>query len=343
MLNAIPFFITRLEGSPFKNTFGSFLTTAFTIANFVFLAHGTATVKKVRIRRTKLLCLVADCMQASHERRGFISIVSLAVLVALLTLSTYLHVSSGLFFTFVLLNGVAQAAAGSYLQTSIVAVASLFGPIAMQSVMSGQAAVAVAISIVQLVSTYISVHASKSSSADRVTLTSEPEEQSAFMFFSISTLFLILSAAAQAWLFRLPAYKSIVSEFNHITHIAHEDSDNNLETSNLVSSSPTLSSDSKDGFAQVVRVAKTNSIFNIAVAYVFVITLVRINFVEGIRIFNLTNAVIGCLPFHHALYPIYQSLDPSTHIQCNSLLGDEYRRLDRSLHVLYSTAHDLVW
>ncbi|KAK7695562.1 hypothetical protein QCA50_000198 [Cerrena zonata] len=233
MITAIPYFVARLNGSPFKSTFGSSLTTTFTVANFVFLAHATATVKK-----------------ASNARRGFVSIICLAALVGLLTLSTYVHVAAGLFFAFVLLNAIAQAAAGSYLQTAIVAVASLFGPSAMQSVMSGQGAVGVAISLVQAISAYTSVHSQSSSETD-VTLTSEPEERSAFMFFSISTFFLLVSAGAQAWLFRLPAYKSIIGQFNHISH------EEGLETSNLVPHAPTTVS-AKDRRSQIIRVAKTN-------------------------------------------------------------------------------------
>ena len=200
------------------------------------------------------------------------SIICLAILVGLLTLSTYVHVPAGLFFAFVLLNGIAQAAAGSYLQTAIVAVASLFGPTAMQSVMSGQGAVAVAISLVQAISAYTSVRGQPSSESDNnpITLTSEPEEQSAFMFFSISTVFLLVSAGAQAWLFRLPSYKSIIGQFNHINH---EGVDSGLETSNLVPHSPT-DTDNKERRSQIIRVAKTNGIYNFAVAYVFIITLV---------------------------------------------------------------------
>lgn len=203
------------------------------------------------------------------------SIIFLAVLVGMLTLSTYFHVPAGLFFAFVLLNGVAQAAAGSYLQTAIVAVASLFGPTAMQSVMSGQGAVGVAISLVQAISAYTSVHRQPSSETN-VTVVSEPEEQSAFMFFSISTLFLLVSAAAQAWLFRLPAYKSIVGQFNQISH---EEADAGLETSSLVSH-PHRTADIEKRRSQILRVAKTNGVYNFAVAYVFLITLVCTQYLE---------------------------------------------------------------
>ncbi|KAJ7591507.1 hypothetical protein C8J56DRAFT_1047713 [Mycena floridula] len=57
--------------------------------------------------------------------------------------ASVIQFSSGLFFAFVLLN----AGCGAYLET-----ASRFGPTAMQTIMSGQAAVAVTVSSVQVVS-----------------------------------------------------------------------------------------------------------------------------------------------------------------------------------------------
>lgn len=48
MITATPYFLSRLEGSSVKGTFSSYLSTAFTIPNLLFLAHATATSKKVR-------------------------------------------------------------------------------------------------------------------------------------------------------------------------------------------------------------------------------------------------------------------------------------------------------
>ena len=48
LITATPYFLTRLEGSSLKSTFSSYLSTTFTVANFAFLAHATATTKQVR-------------------------------------------------------------------------------------------------------------------------------------------------------------------------------------------------------------------------------------------------------------------------------------------------------
>ena len=47
IITATPYFLSRLDGTPLKSTFSSYLSTTFTAANFGFLAHATATAKKV--------------------------------------------------------------------------------------------------------------------------------------------------------------------------------------------------------------------------------------------------------------------------------------------------------
>jgi len=47
VITAMPFFLSRLSESPLRSTFASYLTTSFTFANFLFLAHATATSKQV--------------------------------------------------------------------------------------------------------------------------------------------------------------------------------------------------------------------------------------------------------------------------------------------------------
>lgn len=81
----------------------------------------------------------------------------------------------GAFAVFALLTGVAMAGASFYLQMSVVAVASLLGPPAMQSVMSGQAIVAIVISVVQLLGAMASVLAS----SDPILATVEQTESDA--------------------------------------------------------------------------------------------------------------------------------------------------------------------
>jgi equilibrative nucleoside transporter 1/2/3 len=48
LITALPFFLSRLSGSPFQETFSSYLSITFLSADFIFLAHATATSKTVR-------------------------------------------------------------------------------------------------------------------------------------------------------------------------------------------------------------------------------------------------------------------------------------------------------
>ncbi|GJE84933.1 equilibrative nucleoside transporter 1 [Phanerochaete sordida] len=236
LITASPYFLSRVAGSPLRDTFSSYLSTTFTVANFFFLAHATATEK-----------------QSTNSRRALLSIAALTILTLMLTLSTYFHPSAEVFFVFTILNGVAQAAAGSYLQTSVIAVASLFGPTALQSMMSGQAAIAVAVSGVEVVSAAISL---RNPPAPGAAVDAEPEEKSAFLFFALSTLFYLVSAAAHMQLTRIPAYHELVGRFNHASHqVGGSDSAREEKRS------------------QLLRIAKTNVVFNFSVAYVFITTL----------------------------------------------------------------------
>lgn len=158
-----------------------------------------------------------------------------------------------------MLNAIAQAVAGSYLQTSIIAVASLFGPTALQALMSGQAAIAVAVSGVEVVSAAISLH---NPPAPGIVMESEPEEKSAFLFFAFSTLFYLVSAWAHVQLTRLPAYHDLVGRFSHASH--------------QTTASESIHEEKK---SQIIRISKANMIFNFSVAYVFIITLVRTPYV----------------------------------------------------------------
>ncbi|KAI0650151.1 nucleoside transporter-domain-containing protein [Trametes meyenii] len=250
IITATPYFLSRLEGTSLKSTFSSYLSTTFTAANLAFLAHATITAKT-----------------ASNTRRVLYPLGFLAVLSFTFTMSTYAHPAPGGFFAFVLLNAVGQAAAGSYLQTAVVAIASLFGPAAMQAVMSGQAAVAVAISGVQVMSAAASVRGTR---PEAVVLSSEPEEKSAFIFFGLSTVFLVVCAVVHIWLVSLPAYKSVVARAASHRRARSQEAAALLEESSDMSADHHRKVDEKH---HVVRVAKANGVFNVAVAYVFIVTL----------------------------------------------------------------------
>ncbi|KAJ7755653.1 nucleoside transporter-domain-containing protein [Mycena maculata] len=251
MITATPFFLSRLTNSPLKLTFSSYLSCAFTASNFIFLARATITSK-----------------QSSPSRRVLITTLCLSFLTFLLTISTFIPTNPNVFFAFVLLDGVFQAALGAYLQTAIIVIASLFGPTAVQALMSGQAAVAVAVSGVQVFSAVASVWGQSRESISTYVSNGEPEERSASIFFGLSTVFLIVTAAAHGWLVTMPAYKAVAGSLENQKVVC--ESGNSDELRGLVSSGR---DDSLDEKGHILRVAKANVIYEIAVSYVFVVTL----------------------------------------------------------------------
>jgi equilibrative nucleoside transporter 1/2/3 len=158
-----------------------------------------------------------------------------------------------LFFAFVLLNGISQAALGAYLQTAVIIIASLFGPTAVQATMSGQAAVAVAVSGVQVFSAAVSVWGLSREKIAAYVSNGEPEERSAFVFFGLSTVFLIIAAAANGWLVTMPAYKAVAGSLEQQKDVSEDGSSDELR--GLVSAGRNERSGAK---GQILRVAKAN-------------------------------------------------------------------------------------
>jgi equilibrative nucleoside transporter 1/2/3 len=195
----------------------------------------------------------------------------LALLTFLLTLSTFIHLSDGLFATFIITTAIALACCGAYLQTSVVAVASLFGPTAIQSLISGQAVVAVILSAVQLISATGSLHASQTGPAEGVA-----ETKSARLFFGISTSFLFACGAANAWMTRLPSFKAVVPDDDEPWIRRRLSLSADLRSPRPPSlGSPLLGApDSKANWDRILSVARRNILYEIAVAYVFMTTLV---------------------------------------------------------------------
>ncbi|KAF9268243.1 hypothetical protein L218DRAFT_954605 [Marasmius fiardii PR-910] len=252
LITATPYFLSRLANTPLQSTFNSYLSITFTISNFIALGHATWTSK-----------------ESSPSRQTTISLLWLSLLCFLLTLSTLVEVSAGVFFAFVILNGIAQATAGSYLQTSIIAVASRFGHPAVQALLSGQAAVAVAVSTVQVLSAAASVSSETKSSSIPTSRDHEPEERAAFIFFALSTVFLLASVAAQWWLVTLPQYYIVAGSLEAGRKVGRE-AGSSAETQALFSEGR---SDPIREKSRIKRVAKANTLYEIAIAYVFVVTL----------------------------------------------------------------------
>lgn len=153
-----------------------------------------------------------------------------------------------------------------YLQTSAVGTASLFGPAAVQALMSGQAAVAVVVSGTQLLSAATSLWGTPREQF-YVTGDGRAEERAAFLFFGLATIFLFATTGAHAWLTTMPVYKAVMrpSEVDNATAEERQ----GLFSAGLGGGRGVIDSKSK-----IWRVAKANAIYEAAVAYVFIVTLV---------------------------------------------------------------------
>jgi hypothetical protein len=139
-------------------------------------------------------------------------------LVALL-ISTFLDSTPVPFFLFSIAVGAVQASSGAYLLTSVVAYGAYFGPLCMQSIMSGQAAVAVVVSSVQLIITLLTMgrkKASSSASVPHISANREartPISTSASYFFSFATLGLFISYIFYRRLTRMSLFRRTVAKF----------------------------------------------------------------------------------------------------------------------------------
>lgn len=197
----------------------------------------------------------------------------LVVLNFLLTLSTFFKPTPGIFATFVLLNGAVQAAAGGYFQTSLIAVASLFGPAAVQAMIAGQAAVAVVVSGVQVISSASSIRGTDSG---QITGDGSAEEKSAFIFFALSTIFLIASYLAQTWMIKQPVYDQVAGPLERSSQkisLGPERGHARQRSLSQVSLSRAREEIAEE-YPTIKRVAKANALYEIAVALVFMTTLV---------------------------------------------------------------------
>jgi equilibrative nucleoside transporter 1/2/3 len=119
--------------------------------------------------------------------------------------------------------------------------------------MSGQAAVAVAVSGVQVFSAVASVWGQSPETIASYVSDGEPEERSALVFFGLSTVFLVVSAAANGWLVTMPAYKTVAGSLEHKKVVGENVSSDELR--GLVSSGRNELSDEK---GQILRVARAN-------------------------------------------------------------------------------------
>lgn len=137
--------------------------------------------------------------------------------------------------------------------------------------MSGQGAVGVVVSLIQVLSATASVWGTTPETVAIALQDGAAEERSAFIFFAISTGFFVSVTGALAWLTAMPAYKAVIAPFEQRQRrLQSQVSGDSSETQGLVSSNRI-----SEGKGQIMRIAKANITYEIAVAYTFIVTLVR--------------------------------------------------------------------
>ncbi|KZO89775.1 hypothetical protein CALVIDRAFT_543304 [Calocera viscosa TUFC12733] len=239
MITAMPYFLSRLEGSSLRSAFASWLSTSFTAANFVVLGYATYSDSNAQVR-----------LYTSNVAQS----------------GTRIRVSHG-YFAFAIVIGTLLASAGSYTSNAIVALASIFGPMAMQAVMSGQAAIGVLVSLVQLTSAWLSVAGSGASPAGAA--------RSAFGFFGVGVVFLIGCLFSHGWLTSLRVYARAMEPWVNGTVGSSTPALQGEEGETTIGESVerTVTLGQKRDVRTLWKVARKNLTYNLAVGYVFIITL----------------------------------------------------------------------
>lgn len=271
-MTATPFFLSKLQNEPgLRATFTSYLSVTYMIANFIALTYCTLTSNRAdntaRIRASSVVFAVSFC---------------------LLAISPALPLSETAFFRFVILNGIIQSCAGSFLATAVIAVAALFGPGTLAVLFTGQGLVGAFIAVVQYISAASSFHADtlapgpSSRFAPRDSL-SESTNVSlyAFAFFGFAAFFTAITVGAHTSLVRTPLYRAVVLSPRTIKTVTPFEPDEEANEDGGLENQPFLSlsihEDRTPGsdMTSVVELCTINVPFNFAVAWIYVVTLVR--------------------------------------------------------------------
>lgn len=139
MVTVLPFFLDRLRGTPFHDSFASWLSFLFNGVGLV--AMGLATWAGSRF---------------TNSSSFFVLLTTLICLFGFLAILPFLSLSASAFFGVTLLTSGLLASAGGFLQTSTIALAPKYGPTAITAYMAGSALSAVGVSALQVVTAYTS-------------------------------------------------------------------------------------------------------------------------------------------------------------------------------------------
>ncbi|QRW15961.1 ribosomal protein 60S L18 and 50S L18e [Rhizoctonia solani] len=257
--NKKPYTISK--GRKFERARGRRKSRGFKAFNFCTLIYATITASN-----------------ASKTFRIRASSGALAVLFFILTLSTISSVSGTPYFTLIMVIDAFLGLSSSILSVTVVALAALFGPAAMQACFAGQAAVGVVVSFVQFMGAIIA----DTDSPDGDTAKPGPT----VFFFGLATAFVLFSLIAHSALLRTPEYTEIVQKWEAgkvllveepggTVYVDEEEEGRDTEEQGI--SVPTddlgIEVPQVKGRVSIWEVAKINKLYNLAVGFCFAVTL----------------------------------------------------------------------
>jgi equilibrative nucleoside transporter 1/2/3 len=209
------------------------------------------------------------------------------LLVTFLAITPRISLPPGLFFSAILADGALQAALGAWFQISVVALASVFGPDAIASYMTGGALVAVGVSVLKLVTAYSAIRHkydrnqafARAHARILANLVEDLDEGNAasdsIVYFSVAAASIVSGIAAYAYLYPKIPDDIIEADRPQLDRVESDFDNEPTEVDYLlgrVSTTPIPMSSTS-----IWIVARKNAYYNIAVFYVFVVTLVRIH------------------------------------------------------------------
>jgi equilibrative nucleoside transporter 1/2/3 len=253
-----------------------------------------------------LIYTTATAATSSKTYRIRASSVILAMLFLVLTLSTMSGASGTSYFTLIMGIDACLALAASVLNTTVVALAALFGPGAMQACFAGQAAVGVIVSAVQFLGAFFSDADSNPSGGNNQT-----KAGPAAIFFGLSMAFVLLALIAHSMLLRTPEYADVrrweagkvllVEESGGAEYSDEDDAEQDVH-SNMLSSVDDLGVEVPQvkGRVNIWEVAKINQSYNLAVGFCFAVTLVS-RFFQTCWPAYLIIVPLVCFPTNHGI------------------------------------------